>query len=204
MRTSKLPRFDSRQYHNNDNSNLTTGNSLSTLQNCSNCGSHSSSLHKGRDMENYDRYDDDENIMFEEDGFPFKECAPFDAQKAGIIWSRHITRENISGLIHKIAIQYNRKFIDLKLLRIISPMNIAGSRCDFAYSNRNHNWNVGHQKDYIHPFLIQFYPPSEGSRLTHIMENRTQKCNLWNFNFNLGDNLYYWLEPYIASLLHTQ
>ena len=36
-------------------------------------------------MENYDRYDDDENIMFEEDGFPFKECAPFDAQKAGII-----------------------------------------------------------------------------------------------------------------------
>jgi hypothetical protein len=93
----------------------------------------------------------------------------------------------MSDLLKEDAKQDNSTYIDLQLLRIISPVNIAGSSGAYNYS-KNKNNRRGTQTNYTRLFLVRSHSKEEGDKLAYIMETRTENKSLWTHNVELRDN----------------
>ena len=116
----------------------------------------------------------------------FEPCLPFDT-KGAEMYDR-MSDVSLEVLRSEDARQNNVKYIDLQLLRIISPANIAGSNTAYTYGNRNRNRNTGNQTNYTRLFLVRVYSQNESNRLCYLMEGRTENKRLWKYNCELRDN----------------
>ena len=91
-------------------------------------------------------------------------------------------------MIREDATQNNRSFLEVQLLRIISPMNLTGVNGAYIYANRNRNKNNGNQTHYTRLFLLRVHSNDEGNKLLYLMETRNQNRDLWKMNVEHRDN----------------
>jgi hypothetical protein len=150
-------------------------NERTTIFQSNHTGSHANSNH----AENFQ----DDDIIFRD---IFDNCLPLD--RSGTAISTRMTRSRVSELLEENAVQDNLKYIDLQLLRIISPINVAGTKGAYVYSNKSTNRNTGNQTNYTRLFLVRIYSEIEGFRLAYMMETRIENRSLWSHNVELRDN----------------
>jgi hypothetical protein len=104
---------------------------------------------------------------------------------------RRLVNITLSKLMGEDTKQSNRTYIDVQLLRIISPINVPGSSGSVAFtyaSSRNKNRNSGNQANYTRLFLVRVFSENESSKLAYLMEARNQNKQLWNSNLEWRDN----------------
>lgn len=119
----------------------------------------------------------------------FVNPSPVDAIARQKLCLDRLRRVTLSELLSENAIQDNTKFIDVQLLRMVSPVNIPGVSGAYTYaSNRNRNRNTGGQTNYTRLFLCRVYSQNEGERLVYLMETKTQNTLLWGLNPTYRDN----------------
>ena len=128
-------------------------------------------------------FEDDFEDDFDND---IENLTPIDLSQVSIF--NRLARVNLSDLIREDAFQNNRSFIEIQLMRIISPVNISGNQGAYIYSNRNRNRNNGSQTNYTRLFLGRVHASNEGSKLVYIMETRTQNRDLWKMNVEHRDD----------------
>lgn len=119
----------------------------------------------------------------------FVNPSPVDTNVTQKLCLNRLSRVSLSELLSENGIQDNTKFMDLQLLRMVSPVNIPGVNGAYTYaSNRNRNRNTGGQTNYTRLFLCRVYSDKEGDKLIYLMETKTQNKELWKLNPNLRDN----------------
>jgi hypothetical protein len=104
---------------------------------------------------------------------------------------RRLVNITLSKLMGEDTKQSNRTYIDVQLLRIISPINVPGSSGSVAFtyaSSRNKNRHSGNQANYTRLFLVRVFSENESSKLAYLMEARNQNKQLWNSNLEWRDN----------------
>ena len=129
--------------------------------------------------------EDDEESSYEE-SHEIEELNPIDHNQITVL--SRLTRVSLSNMIREDATQNNRSFLEVQLLRIISPMNLTGVNGAYIYANRNRNKNNGNQTHYTRLFLLRVHSNDEGNKLLYLMETRNQNRDLWKMNVEHRDN----------------